>query len=352
MSSKSILVVAAFFTTLAAQEPAAPPASQAEKNRLLQDHFDAGLKAESAKDWSAALASFRQAAALGPNQSAVWAHIAVAAQKLAKQTTDSGQRDQLRAESLAAFDKAIALKPNDASFHNNYALALAAGGDFNAAREQLDTAVRLDPQKAGQYYYNLGAVAVNSNRNQEGCDAFAAGLQADPNFAGNHYENGLCLFIQATVRADGKTYVPPGAREGLSEYLRLSPSGSFAAFAGALLDSLDVPVETKYVRPGYRPPASQGDEATRFRGQVSLARETRPVYPSLAKRARVQGTVRLQALIDRAGEVAALNVISGHPLLVPAAMAAVKEWRYYPKLLNGEAVELATTIDVHFRMSQ
>jgi len=273
MSSKSILIVTTFLTALTAQEPATPPASQAEKYRILKDTFAAGMKAEGAQDWAAALASFRQAAALAPTQFPVWFHLAEAAQKLAKQTTDSGQRDQLRAESLAAFDKAIALKPNDPAVHNNYALALAAGGNFTAAREQLDIAVRLDPQKAGQYYYNLGAVAVNDGRTQEGCDAFAAGLQADPNFAGNHYENGLCFFAQATVRADGTTYVPPGAREGLLEYLRLSPTGRFAAYAGALLDSLNAPVDTKYVRPGYQMPGPRGDNAPRFGGQASLVHQ-------------------------------------------------------------------------------
>lgn len=74
----------------------------------------------------------------------------------------------------------------------------------------------------------------------------------------------------------------------------------------------------------------------------------KPPYPPLAKTARVQGTVRIQAIIGRDGRIRNLQVLSGPPLLVEAAKDAVSQWRYQPTLLNTEAVEVITEIDVNF----
>jgi len=78
----------------------------------------------------------------------------------------------------------------------------------------------------------------------------------------------------------------------------------------------------------------------------------RPAYPPLARQARIQGTVRIEAILARDGSVTAMRVTAGHPLLVPAAVDAVKQWRYRPTLLNGQPVEVALAIDVNFTLSQ
>jgi protein TonB len=80
-----------------------------------------------------------------------------------------------------------------------------------------------------------------------------------------------------------------------------------------------------------------------------LISRVRPVYPKLAKQARIQGTVRLAALIDESGSVERLKLISGHPFLVKAAFDAVKQWRYRPATYNGVAVPVVTTISLTFR---
>jgi protein TonB len=74
-----------------------------------------------------------------------------------------------------------------------------------------------------------------------------------------------------------------------------------------------------------------------------------PVYPHLAAIAGIQGQVKLHAIIARNGSIQSLNAISGHPLLVRAALDAVGQWRYRPYYLNGEAVEVETFITVNFR---
>ena len=76
--------------------------------------------------------------------------------------------------------------------------------------------------------------------------------------------------------------------------------------------------------------------------QAKLIRQPKPVYPPLAKQARISGVVHLTAVIAKDGTIQDLKVISGHPLLVQAAMEAVKQWVYQPTLLNGEPVEVVT----------
>jgi protein TonB len=83
----------------------------------------------------------------------------------------------------------------------------------------------------------------------------------------------------------------------------------------------------------------------------NLINRVQPLYPPLAKQARIQGQVVLRAVISRSGAIENLQVLSGHPMLVQAAMDAVKQWRYRPYSLNGEAVEVETRVTVNFVLS-
>lgn len=82
--------------------------------------------------------------------------------------------------------------------------------------------------------------------------------------------------------------------------------------------------------------------------QGMLIHKVEPVYPSMAKIAHVQGAVILAAIVSKDGTMEHLQLMSGHPLLVPAAMDAVSRWRYRPYILNGEAIEVETQITVNF----
>jgi protein TonB len=83
----------------------------------------------------------------------------------------------------------------------------------------------------------------------------------------------------------------------------------------------------------------------------NLMHRVQPEYPALAKQARIQGTVVLRAVIDRGGAIQDLQVISGHPLLVQAAINAVRQWRYRPFYLNDQPVEVETQVTVNFTLS-
>lgn len=85
--------------------------------------------------------------------------------------------------------------------------------------------------------------------------------------------------------------------------------------------------------------------------EAALLHRVQPVYPPLARQARVQGAVELRAIIGKTGAIENLVVVRGHPMLATAAVEAVKQWRYRPYLLNGEPIEVETDITVNFFLS-
>jgi TonB family protein len=103
-----------------------------------------------------------------------------------------------------------------------------------------------------------------------------------------------------------------------------------------------------------QPPTSGQPSRVRVSQRVSvglLIKKISPHYPEDARQARIQGTVVLQAVIDANGDVKEVALVSGHPLLAPAALEAVKHWKYKPYLLNGQPVEVETQIVVAFQLS-
>src|SRR5437660_6018364 len=84
----------------------------------------------------------------------------------------------------------------------------------------------------------------------------------------------------------------------------------------------------------------------------TLLRRVNPTYPPLARQTRISGTVRFHVTITTEGSVQDLQVVSGHPLLVQSATDAVRQWKYQPTLLNGQPVEVDTTIDVIFSLDE
>jgi len=103
------------------------------------------------------------------------------------------------------------------------------------------------------------------------------------------------------------------------------------------------------------PPKPKPTGPVRVGGNVQAARlinRVQPIYPPLARQTRISGTVRLHAIISKDGSIQSLEVVSGHPLLQQAALDAVRQWRYQPTLLNGDPVEVDTTIDVIFSLNQ
>ncbi|HXW93298.1 MAG TPA: TonB family protein [Terriglobales bacterium] len=121
------------------------------------------------------------------------------------------------------------------------------------------------------------------------------------------------------------------------------PGGQMGGVIGGIISS--TPVAVPKVATPQRVRVSQGVT------QGLLIRKVQPNYPPLARQARIQGTVLLAAEISKDGNIENLHLISGHPMLAPAAIEAVKQWRYKPYILNGEPVEVETQITVNFTLS-
>jgi protein TonB len=132
------------------------------------------------------------------------------------------------------------------------------------------------------------------------------------------------------------------------------PSGQSSGLIGDLMRLPAPPAEPvrrTQERAVANAPAKQIHVSTGVQA-AKLITQVNPVYPALARQARVAGTVRLTAIIGRDGAIRNLEVLSGHPLLTPSALEAVKKWRYQPTLLNDEPVEVITQIDVNFTLSR
>ena len=121
------------------------------------------------------------------------------------------------------------------------------------------------------------------------------------------------------------------------------PGGSMGGVIGSVLSS--TPVAVPKIATPTRVRVSSGVSSG------LLIRKVSPNYPPLARQARIQGTVVLQAQISKDGSIQNLQLISGHPMLAPAAIEAVKQWKYKPYLLNGEPVEVETQVQVNFTLA-
>lgn len=140
---------------------------------------------------------------------------------------------------------------------------------------------------------------------------------------------------------DDSTLGPPAP--SLSDIDFRSGRGSGNAFPDGLGGNLSVAIPA---RPAPAKPLRVSDI-----GEGSLVHRVQPVYPPLAREARVQGTVELRAIVSKQGTIENLMVVSGSPLLVRSAIEAVRQWRYRPYLLNREPIEVETEITVNFLLS-
>ncbi|HJZ99539.1 MAG TPA: tetratricopeptide repeat protein [Candidatus Solibacter sp.] len=218
-----------------------------KKNKELNDTFQAGLTAVQAKDFDAAITNFTKASELDPKQVAVWAQLADAyvasSQKKTGADFDSGM-----AKGIDAYQKAIELNPTDAATHNNFAIALGKARKFDDMQKELQKAAELNPQGAGGYFYNMGAMLTNAGQSEAAIEAFKKAISVDPNHAEAHYQLGVALTAKMTMNGD-KAVPAPGTVEALQKYLQLSPTGPNVEAAKQLLATFDAKIDTSYKNP-------------------------------------------------------------------------------------------------------
>lgn len=220
-----------------------------KKNKELNDAFNDGMSALTAKQYAQAIEAFNKAAAIDPNQFAVWSNLADAYMKNAEGKTGA-EFDTNVQKGLETYTKALAMKPEDAGLHNNYALALAKAKKFDECQAELKKAADLDPANGGKYYYNLGALLVNSGQTQPAAEAFKKAIELTPTYADAYYQYGVTLVGQAKVdTATGKVTPVPGTVEAFQKYLELAPNGQWAQSAKEMMQSLGGTLETNFTDP-------------------------------------------------------------------------------------------------------
>jgi Flp pilus assembly protein TadD len=226
--------------------------AQLAKNKELNDAYQAGKQAFDAKMYDQAIEQYNKAAMLDDKQVAVWSGLADA--YVASAATKSGPDQETQYQKgFDAFKKAIELKSDDAAYYNNYALALAKDKKIDDAKTNLNKAAQLDPMGAGKYYYNMGALLVNSGQNEAAGEEFKKAIDADPNYADAQYQYGVYLASKASADASGKIKAEPGTIEALQKYLQLKPDGPFAPSAKDLISQLGGTVNTTFSNPNAKP---------------------------------------------------------------------------------------------------
>ena len=169
--------------------------------------------------------------------------------------------------------------------------------------------------------------------------------------------------IQKVIQADPNILTAPQFIPKVIEYVdeptlpNLPPSAAINSVGSLLRGLINPPAEEiKPSDPGPPPPPPpvvkidpmpQGGLVQ----AANLIYRVNPAYPPLARAARVQGVVVMEAVISREGLIESLRVVSGHPLLSQAALDAVRQWKYRPTMLNGEPVEVITTVTVTFTLN-
>jgi TonB family protein len=168
------------------------------------------------------------------------------------------------------------------------------------------------------------------------------------------------LLGQLPVRV-GDTLTPEqfaktfAAVRAFDEHLRMSTMGTSSNEVTLMIagPEAQTPLPPPMAQPASQTPVPP--DTIRVGGAVqaeNILSKVTPAYPPLAKQARVQGTVRFEALIAKDGSIQNLKLISGTPLLIQSAMEAVQQWKYKPTLLNGQPVQVLTTIDVNYTLSE
>ena len=145
-----------------------------------------------------------------------------------------------------------------------------------------------------------------------------------------------------------------GTGSGIVGGIGPADGGEGSDFVRSLLTATQVQAPPVKVEQRIEPPKPPAAPIVVSKGvqEAMILSKTIPVYPPIALKARIEGVVHLTALISREGMVTQLKVISGHPILAPAAIDAVRQWRYRPTLLNGLPMEVVTQVDVKFTLTR
>ncbi|HJS98755.1 MAG TPA: tetratricopeptide repeat protein [Terriglobales bacterium] len=214
--------------------------------KTLNEKLAAASAAEQAGNYDQAVSVLKEATTIDPNRDLLWFKLGDALRGSATKQTDATQKTQMYNDSIAAYQKALTIKPNDGAYLNNLGDVQAKAGKTDDAIKTFTQAAQSDPTHAAQYYFNLGAVLTNSGKVDDAVQAFDKAIAADPTKADAYYWKGVNLLGKATTDKTGKMTAPEGTAEAFNKYLELSPQGTYADAAKQMLSSIGATVETSF----------------------------------------------------------------------------------------------------------
>jgi TonB family protein len=247
------------------------------------------------------------------------------------------QRSQNEQMTIYSMRSVVTAQTSYQSANSAYACTLSALGNTGK-------------QPAGRHSYLYDTQLVSGKKNGyvfaiSACDSTHYQLVAEP--AAGSGQRAFCADESGDLRAssDGKGVTCLSSGEIVAKTPAVGISEATPPQSATPSGVQSGTSQFGTTQPAQRVRVSQGVSTGLLVSKVS------PVYPPDARAARIQGTVIMKALINKAGDVESLELVSGHPMLAPAAMDAVKQWKYKPYLLNGKAVEVETQITVNYTLS-
>ena len=242
-----------------------------------------------------------------------------------------------------------------------YQMALASDPSASEMRERLaalagpDAKIDQMIEEGQSLLKELRTIAVKNSHQVEGFAEFWILLSPGPKVLGVKFVTGdeeLTPFTKDLESVSYPNTFPEATEMRLLRRGRLACSRSSPDCHLQMISSLNVQTDELAATL----PSVAGDVGRiRIGGSVAAAKlinRVQPIYPALARQTGIQGVVKLHAILGKDGSVQQLQVISGHPLLVQAALDAVRQWIYQPTLLEGKPVEVDTEIDVFFQLQQ
>jgi TonB family protein len=311
-----------------------------------------GVAAFKSGDPQSAADSFTRALELDPDLTAAELYLGATYASMA-----TAQNTEMSTKAIQSFERVLEKQPENQEAASRLASVYLSVGDLGKARGLYIQLTKASPLNATAFY-SLGAVDWTLSNNKqfplpaedrklaidEGLQNVAVALALNPQYADAMVYRNLLLREKAEITSD------PAERARLISEADSWFSKAIAARAENLANGVAAGVGIGAAPPP-QPPAPPPAPAQRIGSQVAqanLVRRVAPVYPPLARAAQVQGVVLLETSIDKTGRVADVSVLSGHPLLNDAAVQAVQQWTYQPVLLNGQPVDVVTTVTVNF----
>ena len=235
--------------------------AKAQKENLtvkaLNEKLLAAKTASDAGDFDGAINTLNEAIQVDQTRDLLYFKLGDAYRMSANKQTDANEKKNRYDQAVTAYQKAIELKtahpdPKEAdagqkmaAYYNNLAEAQAKSGKVDDAVASYKKAAELDPTRAGQYNFNVGAVLTNAGKVDDAIVAFDKVIAADPTKADAYYWKGVNMIGKATLKGD-KMVAPDGTAEAFNKYLELAPTGPYAQPAKDMLASIGASVETGF----------------------------------------------------------------------------------------------------------